>query len=82
MICHMGGFPTIRHNEIRDITASLLTEVCHNVATEPHNEIRDITASLLTEVCHNVATEPMAIGYTHRHTRLPVTQEISETLYV
>ncbi len=58
MICHMGGFPTIRHNEIRDITASLLTEVCHNVATEPHN----------------VATEPMAIGYTHRHTRLPVTQ--------
>ena len=27
-ICHMGGFPTIRHNEIRDITASLLTEVC------------------------------------------------------
>ncbi len=39
MICHMGGFPTIRHNEIRDITASLLTEVRHNrghnVATEP-----------------------------------------------
>lgn len=35
MICHMGGFPTIRHNEIRDITSSLLTEVCHNVATEP-----------------------------------------------
>ena len=35
MVCHMGGFPTIRHNEIRDMTASLLTEVCHNVATEP-----------------------------------------------
>ena len=35
MICHMGGFPTIRHNEIGHITASLLTEVCHNVATEP-----------------------------------------------
>ena len=35
MICHMGGFPTICHNEIRDITASLLTEFCHNVATEP-----------------------------------------------
>ena len=35
MICHMGGFPTIRHNEIRDITASLLTEVCNNVAIEP-----------------------------------------------
>ena len=36
MICPKGGFPTIRHNEIRDITASLLTTVCHNVATEPH----------------------------------------------
>ena len=35
MVCHMGGFPTIRHNEIRDITGSLLTEVCHNVAIEP-----------------------------------------------
>ena len=34
-ICHMGGFPTICHNEIRDITASLLTKVCNNVATEP-----------------------------------------------
>jgi len=33
--CHMGGFPAICHNEIRDITASLLTEVCNNVATEP-----------------------------------------------
>ena len=31
----MGGFPTIRHNELQDLTASLLTEVCHNVATEP-----------------------------------------------
>ena len=32
----MGSFPTIRHNELIDFTASLLTEVCHNVATEPH----------------------------------------------
>ena len=27
--------PTIRHNEIRNLTASLVTEVCHNVAIEP-----------------------------------------------
>ena len=32
----MGGFSTIRHNEKRDLTASLLSEVCHNVAIEPH----------------------------------------------
>ena len=31
----MGDFPTICHNEICDITASLLTEVCNNVATKP-----------------------------------------------
>ena len=36
MVCPMGSFPTIRHNELIDFTASLLTEVCHNVATEPH----------------------------------------------
>ena len=35
MICLMGRFTTTRHNEIRDITASLLTDVCHNVATKP-----------------------------------------------
>ena len=33
--CPNGGFPTIRHNELRDITANLLTEVCNNVAVEP-----------------------------------------------
>ena len=26
----------MRHNEVRDITATLLTEVCHGVFTEPH----------------------------------------------
>ena len=36
MTCPKGGFPTIRHNEVRDITANLLTEVCHSVTTEPH----------------------------------------------
>ena len=35
MTCHMGRFPTLHHNEIRDITATLLTEVCNNVATKP-----------------------------------------------
>ena len=33
--CSFGGFPTIRHNELQDITAALLSEVCHNVHTEP-----------------------------------------------
>ncbi len=29
--CPRGGFPSIRHNEIRDITADLLSEACHSV---------------------------------------------------
>ncbi len=33
--CAKGGFPTIRHNEIRDLTADLLTEVCNDVRIEP-----------------------------------------------
>ena len=33
--CPTGGFPIIRHNEIRDLTASLMTEVCHSVSVEP-----------------------------------------------
>lgn len=31
MICYMGEFPTMRHNEIRDITVFQVTEVCLNV---------------------------------------------------
>ena len=33
--CLRGGFPSIRHNEIRNITADLLNEVCHSVGIEP-----------------------------------------------
>ena len=35
MVCPFRGFPTIRHNEVQDLSAALLTEVSHNVATEP-----------------------------------------------
>ena len=34
--CNKGGFPSLRHNEIQDLTASLVSEVCSNVAVEPH----------------------------------------------
>ena len=33
--CPRGGFTIIRHNEIRDLTATILIEVCHNVNVEP-----------------------------------------------
>ena len=33
--CPKGGLPSLCHNEIRDLTAHLLTEVCHQVQVEP-----------------------------------------------
>ena len=35
MSCPTGGLPALRHNELRDITARLLQEICHDVETEP-----------------------------------------------
>ena len=34
--CPLGGFPSIRHNEVRDLTAHLLKRVAHQVTVEPH----------------------------------------------
>ena len=34
--CPCGGLPSMRHNELRDITAQCLTQVCHGVGIEPH----------------------------------------------
>ena len=36
LTCKTRGFPAVRHNQVRDITATMLTEVCHGVTTEPH----------------------------------------------
>ena len=33
--CSFGGFPTIRHNELCDVTANLLSQVCSNVQVDP-----------------------------------------------
>ncbi len=33
--CHLGGFTSIRHNELRDLTADLLQQACYDVKIEP-----------------------------------------------
>ena len=33
--CPTGGYPSIRHNELRDITAVLLKEICSDITVEP-----------------------------------------------
>ena len=49
--CARGGLPTIRHNEIRDLTANLLTEVCNDVRIEP--ELQAVTTERLTGATAN-----------------------------
>ena len=36
--CPTGGLPAIRHNEIRDLIAASMSEVCVDITTEPHLE--------------------------------------------
>ena len=49
--CPKGGFPSIRHNEIRDYTAYLLSEICHYASTEPH--LQPITGEVPTSATAN-----------------------------
>ena len=50
--CAKGGFPSIRHNEIRDLTATLLTEVCNDVRIEP--ELQPVTDEALSGATANL----------------------------
>ena len=43
--CPHGAFLIIRHNDVRDLTAKLLSEVCHDVQTEPH--LQPLTGEIL-----------------------------------
>ena len=41
-----GGFAHRRHDEVRDLFASLLKDVCHDVEVEPH--LQTLTGEVLT----------------------------------
>ena len=49
--CPKGGFQSIRHNELRDLTVSL-TEVCNDVCVEP--TLQPITTEVMTR--HTAST--------------------------
>ena len=34
--CPNGAFSVLRHNDVRDLIAKLMSEVCYNVQVEPH----------------------------------------------
>ena len=52
MICPKGGFPILRHNEVRDITEDLLSEICHDVEVEP--KLQPLTGERLSHRTANV----------------------------
>ena len=53
--CVKGGFISIRHNRIRDITANLLKEVCRDVRIEPH--LQPLTGEAFKENTANLSDE-------------------------
>ena len=53
--CKKGGFVTIQHNTIRDLTAKMLTEVCKDVSVEPH--LHPTTGKTLDEATANTSDE-------------------------
>ena len=55
MVCPFGGLLMIRHNEVRDLTASLLTGVCQNVATEP--SLQPITSETFSLASANTSND-------------------------
>ena len=50
MTCSHGGFSFLRHNEIRDLSAKLLKEVCPNVI-EP--ELSPLSGATLSQCTAN-----------------------------
>ena len=53
--CKKGGFVTQRHNELRDMTADLLAEVCHDVSVEP--VLNELSGESLSHISANTSSE-------------------------
>ena len=45
MTCKKGGYVTLRHNSLRDLSVEILSEVCQDVGREPH--LLPVTGELL-----------------------------------
>ncbi len=67
--CAKGGFPTIRHNEIRDLTADLLTEVCNDIRIE--SDLQPITEQTLIAKKVLVLTSQQ-MGYGEAYLKRPI----------
>ena len=52
--CPKDGYPSIRHNELRDFTASLLSETCYGGAIEP--SLQPITSEMFRHATTNTSS--------------------------
>ena len=50
--CKKGGFISLRHNRIRNLTTTLLREVCHDVQVEPR--LQTLTGETVDETTANI----------------------------
>ena len=58
--CKLGGFISLRHNELRDLTAELLTEICKDVSKEPAlSNLTDTEEELRADVSARGLWQPM-----------------------
>ena len=53
--CPTGGFPSICHDEIQDITTNILTEICPSVSIEPN--LQPLTGESLSHASSNTSDE-------------------------
>ena len=69
----MGRFPILRHNEIRELTTSMLSEVCTNVSVEPFlQELSGKTLSVRSANRDSDAQADVAVDgfWDHRRERM------------
>ena len=64
MICKTGGFVSLRHNELSDLTGNMLREACRNVEVEPL--LQPLTGEKLryqTSIKDNARLDLSALGF-------------------
>ena len=55
LLCKKGGFISLRHNQIRDLTANLPKTICHDVLIEP--TLQQLTGESLHERTANITDD-------------------------
>ena len=63
MVCQHGGLTFVRHNDLRDITAGLLSRVCSDVATEP--PLQPLSGEVITPKSANRQDDARADIHAH-----------------